>query len=130
MRYWQFDVCTLIADFEKNKRTLASVGEALTVARGWLKNPIDPIGETATGEVERYIEMLEMREREFRMYTDMVILGLNDLPEIERNVLKWWLIEHYSDERIVYESGIENTDELRKIKIIALRKFKQIVMPN
>jgi hypothetical protein len=127
MRYWEFDVCGLIADFEKNKRTLASVNEALIVARGYLKNPI---GETAAGEVERYIEMLEMREAEFRMYTDKVILGLNDLPEIERNVLKWWLIDHYSDERIIYESGIENDKELQKIKTIALRKFKEVIMPN
>lgn len=127
MRYWEFDVCGLIADFEKNKRTLASVTEALMVARGYLKNPI---GETARGEVEWYIEMLEMREAEFRMYTDKVILGLNDLPEIERNVLKWWLIDHYSDERIIYESGIENDKELRKIKTIALRKFKEVIMPN
>ena len=127
MRYWEFDVCGLIADFEKNKRTLASIGEALIVARGYLKNPI---GETTRGEVEWYIEMLEMREAEFRMYTDKVILGLNDLPEIERNVLKWWLIDHYSDERIVYESGIENVKELQKIKTIALRKFKEVIMPN
>ena len=126
MKYWNFDVCALIKDFEKNKRTLASVEKALIVARGYLKNPI---GSTTVGETERYIELLELRENEYRLYTDMVILGLNDLPEIERQVLKWWLIDHYSDDRIVYETGIKDVLELNKIKKLALAKFHDVVMP-
>lgn len=127
MKYWKFDVRSMIADFEKNKRTLASVTEALIVARGYLKNPMDDDGR---GEVERYVELLELREREYRMYTDMVILGLNDLPEIERNVLKWWLLEHWPNERILYETGIKNAAELDKIKAISLQRFHDVVMPK
>lgn len=126
MRYWEFDAARLIADYKKNQKTLASIEEALTVARGFLK---DDITEDARGETEKYIELLELREKEFQMYTDMVLLGLNELPEIERNVLNWWLIERNNTNTILYKSGIKNEIELEDIKTISLAKFKAIVMP-
>jgi len=126
MRYWEFDAARLIADYKKNQKTLASIEEALTVARGFLK---DDITDTARGETEKYIELLELREKEFQMYTDMVLLGLNELPEIERNVLNWWLIERNNTATILYKSGIKNEIELEDIKAISLAKFKAIVMP-
>lgn len=128
MRYCKFDVVALIKDFEKNKRTLASVQEALLVARGYLNTPAAE-GESR-GEVETYVELLELREHEFRLYVDRVVLGLNDLPEVERNVIKWWLLDNWSDERILYETDIESEEDLRKIKAIALRKFHDVIMPN
>ena len=126
MRYWEFDAARLIADYKKNQKTLASIEEALTVARGFLK---DDITDTARGETEKYIDLLELREKEFQMYTDMVLLGLNELPEIERNVLNWWLIERNNTATILYKSGIKNEIELEDIKAISLAKFKAIVMP-
>lgn len=126
MRYWEFDAARLIADYKKNQKTLASIEEALTVARGFLK---DDITDTARGETEKYIELLELREKEFQMYTDMALLGLNELPEIERNVLNWWLIERNNTATILYKSGIKNEIELEDIKAISLAKFKAIVMP-
>lgn len=126
MRYWTFDVAKLIADYNKNQRTLAAIEEALFVARGYLK---DPITDEARGETEKYIELVELREREYQLYTDMVLLGLNELPEVERNVLKWWLMDHLDTETILYKSGIKNEIELDKIKEIAIIRFKGIVMP-
>jgi hypothetical protein len=126
MKYWTFDVTSLISDFSKNQRTLASIIEALDYSRRLLKNPI---GEETEGEVAKYIELLEMREAEYRLYTDMVILGLNELPEVERNVLKWWLIDHWSDEKIMDAIGTRSMRELAKIKNISLVKFHDIVMP-
>lgn len=127
MRYWTFDVCGLIADYEKNKRTLAAIQEALKVARGYRDNPI---GSTSRGDWVKYIEVAELRESEYQMYVDMVILGLNDLPEVERLVLEFWLIKHFDDIEIIRHCGIKNREELKKIKKIALTKFTNIVMPN
>ena len=127
MKYWTFDVCSLIADYEKNKRTLASILEAKRVAQKYIENPI---GATSRGDWEQYNAILEIREAEYQMYVDMVALGLNDLPEVERMVLRWWLIDHYDDERIREHCGIKNLVELNKIKKIALTKFTNIVMPN
>lgn len=127
MRYWNFDVCSLIADFEKNKRTLASIQEAMGVAKGYIKNPI---GATSKGDWEMYVSILELREAEYQLYVDMVIMGLNDLPEVERLVLQWWLIDHYEDEHIREHCGIKNLNELNKIKKLALTRFTNIVMPN
>lgn len=126
MKYWKFDVCALISDFEKNKKTLASVEEALNVARGYLR---DPASETTRGEVEGYVKMLELRRDEYEWYSDMVILGLNELPEVERNVLKWWLIDNWRDSEIMSNSGIKTKTELNRIKQISLAKFHDIVMP-
>lgn len=127
MRYWTFDVCNLIADYEKNKRTLTAIQEALKVARGYIKNPI---GSTSRGDWEQYCAILELREAEYNMYVDMVTLGLGDLPEVERLVLQWWLIGHHDDVDIIHDCGIKNLEELKKIKKIALTKFTNIVMPN
>ena len=127
MRYWTFDVCNLIADFEKNKRTLGAILEAKRVAKGYYENPI---GSTSRGDWEQYLKVLELRENEYQMYVDMVILGFNDLPEVERMVLEFWLINHYDDVEIINHCGIASLEELKKIKKIALTKFTNIVMPN
>jgi hypothetical protein len=127
MRYWTFDVCALIADFEKNKRTLESVNAAMKVAKGYYENPV---GATSRGDWEQYIRVLSLRQEEYQMYCDMVYLGLGDLPEVERLVLKWWLIDGYDDDQIRTGAGIKNNVELQKIKKIALTKFTNIVMPD
>lgn len=127
MRYWTFDVCSLIADFEKNKKTLASILEAKEVAQGYIEHPI---GATERGDWEQYVRILELREAEYQMYVDMVIMGMNDLTEVERMVLQWWLIDGYDDERIREHCGIKNLQELNKIKKLALTRFTNIVMPN
>ena len=127
MRYWSFDVCSLIADYPKNQRTLAAIQEAMIVAKGYLDKPI---GSTSRGDWEQYIKVLELRLNEYQMYCDMVILGLQDLPEVERLVLKFWLIDHYEDTDIVSHCGIKSLGELNKIKQIALTKFTNIVMPD
>lgn len=127
MRYWTFDVCNLIGDFEKNKRTLGAIQEAMRVAKGYYENPI---GTTSRGDWEQYIKVLELRQNEYQMYVDMVVLGLNDLPEVERLVLEFWLIKHFDDVEIINHCGILNLEELKKIKKIALTKFTNIVMPD
>ena len=127
MKYWTFDVCNLIADFEKNKRTLGAILEAKRVAQGYYENPI---GTTSRGDWEQYLKVLELRENEYQMYVDMVVLGFNDLPEVERLVLQFWLIDHYDDVEIINHCGIKNLEELKKIKKVALTKFTNIVMPN
>ena len=127
MRYWTFDVCNLIADYEKNRRTLTAIKEAMRVARGYYEHPI---GSTSRGDWEQYLKVLTLRENEYQMYVDMVTLGLGDLPEVERLVLQFWLINHYDDVDIINHCGIKNLEELKKIKKIALTKFTNIVMPN
>lgn len=127
MRYWTFDVCNLIADFEKNKRTLKAIQDAMRVAKGYYENPI---GTTSRGDWKQYIDVLTLRENEYQMYVDMVMLGLGDLPEVERLVLQFWLIDHWDDVEIVSHCGIKNLEELKKIKKIALTKFTNIVMPD
>ena len=127
MRYWTFDVCNLIGDYPKNKRTLGAIQEAMRVAKGYCENPI---GSTSRGDWKQYIEVLQLRENEYQLYVDMVVLGLNDLPEVERLVLKFWLIDHYDDADIVTHCGIKSLEELKKIKKIALTKFTNIVMPD
>ena len=127
MRYWTFDVCNLIADYEKNKRTLTAIQDAMRVAKGYYENPI---GSTARGDWKQYIDILTLRENEYQMYVDMVVLGLGDLPEVERLVLQFWLISHYDDTEIISHCGIKNLEELKKIKKIALTKFTNIVMPD
>lgn len=127
MRYWTFDVVQLIADYPKNKRTLESIKETKEVALKCLKNPI---GQTDRGDWVQYIKILELREAEYQMYVDMVYLGLRDLPEVERLVVRYWLIDRFDDERIVELCRIDSISELVKIKKIALTKFTNIVMPN
>ena len=127
MKYWTFDVCSLIADYERNKRTLAAIAEAMNVAKGYRENPI---GATDRGDWEQYIKILELREAEYQMYVDMVLLGFNDLPEVERLVLQWWLIDNHDDADIAEHCGIKNVVELNKIKKLALTRFTNIVMPN
>lgn len=127
MRYWTFDVCGLIGDYEKNRKTLTAIEECMKVAKGYYETPI---GATTRGDWEQYIKVLTLRENEYRMYCDMVVLGLNDLPEVERLVLRFWLIDHFDDVAIVEHCGIKNLEELKKIKKIALTKFTNIVMPN
>lgn len=120
-------MCSLIEDYEKNKRTLGAIQDAMRVAKGYCENPI---GATSRGDWEQYMKVLQLRENEYQLYVDMVVLGLNDLPEVERLVLKFWLIDHYEDTDIISHCGIKNLEELRKIKKIALTKFTNIVMPN
>lgn len=127
MRYWTFDVCALIGDYESNKRRLVSIQEALKVARGFYENPV---GTTSKGDWEQYIKVVELREAEYQMYVDMVVLGLNDLPEVERLVLKFWLMDGYDDAAIIAHCGIKNYEELKRIKKIAVTKFSNIVMPE
>jgi len=126
MKYWSFNVANLIADFKRNQRTLAGVLEGLEYTRRLLD---DPLTDKTEGDVKAYIRMLEMREAEYRWYTDMVILGLNELPEVERNILKWWLIDHWRDEEIMETCGILTSEELRRIKNISLAKFHDIILP-
>lgn len=127
MRYWTFDVCGLIGDYEKNKRTLGAIQDAMRVAKGYYENPV---GATSRGDWEQYIKVLELRLNEYQLYVDMVILGLNDLPEVERLVLELWLIKHFDDVEIIKHCGIANLQELKKIKKISLTKFTNIVMPD
>ena len=127
MRYWNFDVVQLIADYEKNRKTLASILEAKGVAQGYYENPV---GATSRGDWEQYLKIIELRENEYQLYVDMVIMGMNDLPEIERQVLKWWLMDNYEDSIIMDNLDIANTKELNKLKKMALTRFTNIVMPN
>ena len=127
MKYWNFDVVQLIADYEKNRKTLAAIVETRRLAERYLDSPI---GATTRGDWEQYIKILELRETEYQLYVDMVYMGLNDLPEIERLVIKFWLIDRFDDAEVLKRCGIENMGELKKIKKIALTKFTNIVMPN
>lgn len=127
MRYWKFDVCQLIRDYKSNRRTLTAIEENLYAARKFYEHPM---GAENKGDWEKYIEVLELRHAEYQMYVDMVTLGLQDLPEVERLVLKWWLVDGWEDSAIVEHGGIKNNNELQRIKKIALTKFTNIVMPN
>ena len=127
MRYWTFDVCNLIADYPKNKKQLQAINDAMYVAKGFYENPV---GTSTKGDWAQYIKILQLRQAEYQMYCDMVTTGINDLPEVERLVLKFWLIEGYDDSVIVDHCGIKNITELNKIKKIALTKFTNIVMPD
>lgn len=127
MRYWTFDVIQLIADYPKNAKTLNAVRVELDTTRKFIENPV---AGTDRGDWELLEKILELREREYEMYYEMVRLGLGDLPEVERLVLEMWLIERRDDDYIVDHVGIENLEELKKIKKIALTKFTNIVMPN
>lgn len=127
MRYWNFDVVQLIADYPKNKKTLATIEVELETTRKFVA---DPVAGTDRGEWEVLENILSLRESEYILYCGMVRLGLDDLPEIERLVLQWWLIERYDDDYIVEHLGIANNEELKKIKKIAITKFTNIVMPN
>lgn len=127
MRYWTFDVIQLIADYPKNKKTLAAIEVELATTRKFVE---DPVAGTDKGDWEVLAKILELRESEYEMYCGMVQLGLGDLPEVERLVLEWWLIDRYDDDYIVAHAGIANMEELKKIKKIALTKFTNIVMPN
>ena len=127
MKYWTFDVCQLIADYESNKKRLAAILEAKKVAEGYYENPV---GATSRGDWEQYLKILELRENEYQMYVDMVLLGLNDLPEVERQILKWWLIDRYDDKVIISSLDLKNGRELNKLKKMALTRFTNIVMPD
>ena len=127
MRYWTFDVCNLIADYPKNKRTLNAIQDAMRVAKGYYETPI---GTTSRVDWKHYIDILTLRDNEYQMYVDMVALGLGDLPEVERLVLRFWLIDNFDDYEIISHCGIKNLQELKKIKRIALTKFTNIVMPD
>lgn len=127
MRYWSFDVCSLIADYEKNKSTLSAVRHELKTCRKMIEHPI---GATTKGDWEQLEKVLELREAEYAMYVNMVTLGINDLPEVERLVLRWWLIDNMDDDYIVEHAGIDSRGELKKIKKLALTKFVNITMPN
>lgn len=126
MKYWTFDCKSLIRDFEKNKRTLASVYEALRAAQGHLESPNDEVSES---ELRAFLKRLEALRDEYEWYTDMVILGLNDLPEAERLILKWWLMDKRTDYDIADNAGVDSLDELAKIKTIALKKFHDVILP-
>lgn len=127
MKYWNFDVCQLIADYERNKKTLAAIQDAVEVAERYLD---DPAGATTRGDWEQYLKILYLRRSEYDMYVNMVYRGFSDLPEVERRVLEWWLVGDYPDEAIISRLGIASLEELKKIKKIALTKFTNIVMPN
>lgn len=127
MKYWNFDVIQLIADYDKNRKTLAAIQETRRLADKYIKSPI---GATTRGDWEQYIRVLDLRETEYQLYVDMVYMGLNDLPEVERLVIKYWLIDRFDDSEVLSRCGIENMGELKKIKKIALTKFTNIVMPN
>ena len=121
MRYWTFDVCSLIADYEKNKKTLEAINDAVNLAEQYLENPI---GATTRGDWKQYLDVLYLRRDEYELYVRMVALGLSDLPEVERLVLTWWLVGGYDDVAIINHCGIANLQELKKIKKIALTKTR------
>lgn len=127
MKYWTFDVVSLISEYPKNKRTLEAINEALKTARVLRDSPVHT---AERGDWKQYISILEIRQVEYEMYVDMVVKGFGDLPETERLVLHWWLIDHYDDKVIVENGHIKNLQELQKIKKIAITKFTNIVMPN
>ena len=127
MKYWTFDVCQLIADYESNKKRLAAILEAKGVAEKYLDNPV---GATSRGDWEQYLKIIELREAEYQMYVDMVLLGMNDLPEVERQILKWWLMDNYDDKVIISSLDLKNGRELDRLKKMALTRFTNIVMPN
>ena len=127
MKYWTFDVCQLIADYESNKKRLAAILEAKEVAEKYLDNPV---GATSRGDWEQYLKIIELREAEYQMYVDMVLLGMNDLPEVERQILKWWLMDNYDDKVIISSLDLKNGRELDRLKKMALTRFTNIVMPN
>ena len=127
MKYWNFDVCQLIADYERNKKTLAAIQDAVEVAERYLD---DPAGATTRGDWQQYLKILYLRRSEYDMYVNMVYRGFSDLPEVERKTLEWWLVGDYPDDVIISNLGIANLTELKKIKKIALTRFTNIVMPN
>lgn len=127
MKYWTFDVVQLIADYPENQKKLAAILAAKEVALGYLDNPV---GATSRGDWEQYLKILELRENEYQLYVDMVVMGINDLPEIERQILKWWLIDRYDDSTIIASLDIKNGTELNKLKKMALTRFTNLVMPN
>lgn len=127
MRYWTFDVIQLISDYLKNRKTLQAIQETRDLGRKYMKSPI---GEQNRGDWEQYLEVLSLKEQEFQLYVDMVLTGLGDLPEIERLVLKYWLIDKLDDVAIIELCGIKNLSELNKIKKMAITEFTNIVMPN
>lgn len=127
MRYWNFDVVQLIADYPRNKRTLAAIQTELKAAQKAIENPI---GATTSGDWRMMAKILEAREAEYACYCDMVQLGFDSLPEVERLVLKWGIIDGMDDDYLVTHCGIENKTELKKIMKIAITRFTNIVMPN
>ena len=127
MRYFTFDVCSLIRDYPRNKRTLAAIQ---TQVKACDKAIVDPIGNTEKGDWEFLKKRLDRLEAEFQMYVDMVVLGFNDLPEVERLVLQYWLIDNMPDEYIAEHCAIDGVQEVKKIKKIALTRFTNIVAPN
>lgn len=128
MRYWTFDAVQLIADEDKIKRNLISITAQLDTAREMAEHP-DEFGVDKS-ELPLYIELLEMRQHEFQMYLDMITLGMNNLPEAERLILRWWIQEGYDDDFIIEHAAIKSQRELEKIKRISLEKFKRLVMPR
>jgi len=127
MKYWTFDVIQLIADYNKNQRVVAAVNMEIKNCEMMLDNPI---GNSTRGDWEQMLKILRMRKSEYEMYADMVYIGFNALPEVEREVLKMWLMDGDTDEYIIEHCGIASNGELTKIKKIALTRFTNIVMPN
>lgn len=132
MRYWNFDICQLIADYEQNRRVLLAVQREMEVCQAMIENPL---GTTTSGDWEQMMKVLRLREEEYSLYVGMVVSGLEALPEVERNVLKMWLLTGTSDEDICYKNGIVTKagdpcmSELKKIKKLAITRFMNIVMP-
>lgn len=127
MRYWKFDVVQLIHDYPKNQKTLNAIKTELNAARKAIESPI---GATTSGDWRMMVKILEAREAEYEAYVEMVRLGFNDLPEIERLVLKWGIIEGMDDDYLLEHLDIKNKSELKKIMKISLTRFTNIVMPN
>ena len=93
MRYWQFDVCNLISDFDKNKRRLASIQEAMALAKEYVEQmPEDSIKRDASFVINREnwqhklnVELpRELEEKEYWQYggrrQDGIVKSLGDIP--------------------------------------------------
>ena len=126
MRYWNLDVCRLIQEYPQILQTLRTIQHQIELADKMIETPI----EGRRGEWIAFKKILELREAEFACYVNMVKSGLQDLPEIERDVLIMWLQDGKSDDYIIEHLCIKSRAELKKIRQIALAKFCKIAMPD
>lgn len=127
MKYIKYDFIGLIRDYENNNRTLMAVKTQLKIARQQSRKPYEG---TTENEWDNLVNAYSIKEQEYQMYCDLVILGFNGLSEIERNILKWWLQDEKDDDYIMLCSGIQDENELGKMKKFALNRFANIIAPN
>lgn len=123
MKYWKFDVCELIRDYPRNKKTLGLIRKELELCEAMIVSP-----EMANERESwiRYAEILRLREIEYDTYVDIVREGLGDLPEVSRNVLTMKLIDEIEDDAIIEHCAIKDSKEYKKIFKIALTQFSRL----